>query len=257
MIALAKVEMAYGWIYVIFSINFGLPICACILGWWMNKKRKEKREAEGKRVGKPVDSAKVAKQRRLVERNINEYTLRFLVSWTSIVIIASCLAAELIFIGQFEKLVLAPVWAHTTPSMIQPDMETCAREAEVRRLEYIGFGTWKDFTGSCCCMPRTTMVNTNVSAAIELWMCRNESVLGVGEVLYKERQRIVQNAAGTYDLVAASTFGARPFCGTTFMDADGNEVTGREPSWNPLSERLEFDVKYANGTILDTIEDYW
>ena len=41
------------------------------------------------------------------------------------------------------------------------------------------------------------------------------------------------------------------------MDADGNEVTGREPSWNPLSERLEFDVKYANGTILDTIEDYW
>jgi len=250
--ALSRMEMSYAWIYPIMAVNFGLPIIALIVGWQMNKARKRRRAAEGKLVGKPVDSTKMAKQRRLVERNINEYTLRFLVSWTSVVVICSCLAAELIFIGQFEKLVLTDVWAHTEPSQLSPSMESCAREDEIRRLEFVGYGTWKGFTESCCCMSRASDSNTSdfTSQFTELWMCRN-TTLGRDSVSYKERQR---RDIGS---LASDGWLVRPFCGTNFIDSTGSEVPGLEPYWDAASERLQVDLKMPNGTVVQTVPEYW
>ena len=251
-LTLARVEMAHWWIYIICCVNFGLPIVALIAGWRMNKTRKKRRKEEGKLVGKPIDSGKMAKQRRLVERNINEYTLRFLVSWTSVVVVCSCLAAELIFIGQFENLVLSPVWSHTTPDMITPSMEFCAREDEIRRLEFVGFNSWRSFTENCCCMPRATMDNSSSGPdqMVELWMCRNTSLIATG-VSYKERQR------RSLDSMMSDSLVVRPFCGTFFQDSDGNQLPGVEPYWNSQSERLQVGSLFPNGSAIRIWDEYW
>jgi len=242
--------MSYEWIYAIYAINFGAPLLAITFGWYFNRQRKQRRLAEGKRVGKPVDSEKMAKQRRLIERNINEYTLRFLVSWTSIILLSSCLAAELIFIGQFEKMALTPVWAHATPTMVPPSTEPCAVESQMRKLEFIGYDSWGAFTDNCCCMSRTS---TNLTAAspepsVELWMCRNASVAS-GVVSYKERQRRPHRAAAIPAV--------RPFCGTTFRDTMGNPLVGYEPYWDSLLERFVVDLPRSDGSISEIVIEYW
>jgi len=266
-LTLSRVRMAYKWLYAIYAINFGLPLLSLLTGFHLHKRRKRRRLAEGKRVGKPVDSDKMAKQRRLVERNINEYTLRFLVSWTSVVVICSCLAAELIFIGQFEKIVLTPVWAHASPSMVPPSTEACAVEAQMRTLEYIGYGSWAAFTANCCCMSRTTTSSlTNASSSpsslssldahdapfTELWMCTNATVAGgIGSTAYKERQR------RPLDSSASAEPEVRPFCGTQFLLSNGSALIGYEPAWDAALERFVVEYTHPDGTLAERVLDYW
>lgn len=116
-------------------------------------------------VGKPVDTPRMAKQRLLIERNINEYTLRLLVSYTSVVVFCSCLAGELLFLGQFQEIVLSPVWVHASPSLVPASTAACAVEERMRKLEFVGFSNWSYFSSSCCCMARTGITQASDSTS--------------------------------------------------------------------------------------------
>jgi len=255
-LALNGLEMQHSWINIIYAINFAVPPAAVCVGWLVKQRQARARAALGKRVGEPEDTPTMAKQRLLIERNINEYTLRLLVSWTSAIVFCSCFAAELIFIGQFEGLILSPVWTHASPDLVPSTTATCAVESRMRTLEFAGYNNWSQFVSSCCCMARTAeaqapwsltngsmVLNSTLASSdplVELWMCQNSS-----STVYKERQRHINYISH------------REFCGTFFVDTSGSPIAEYEPYWDSVESRFVVDFYYPNGSLSETILDYW
>jgi len=249
--------------FVMLFVNLGVPILALVWGWRLNVHHKKRKKAEAEAEGKvyvPISMVKLAnespmvqRQRRLVERNINEYTLRFLVHWTMVLVLCSCLAGGIISMGSFAKVVMTPVQGASSPNDIPSTVDDCAREEFMRATEYVGFPSWHAFTENCCCMPRTA-VPANTTAlevapqyATELWACTTNSSASTNDVTYKERPR---RSAG----MAAPLL--RPFCGLTFTDLDGEPLSVQEPVWS--ADRSKFGLPYVdeNGTA-NFFTDFW
>jgi hypothetical protein len=191
----------------------------------------------------------VKKQRRLVERNINEYTLRFLVSWTMAVVLCSCLAAGIISIGSFAKVVTTPVQGPA--SKIPSTVAECAKEEFMRKMEYGEFSSWATFTDHCCCMPRTNAAaNATVGGfATELWACTGGNASAADRVTYKERPR----RSAAMDEVSP----LRPFCGLTFYELDGvTPLANQEPVWRPDLAKFAIPYTDADGKQQFFVE-YW
>ena len=271
--AFAQIVVPEGIWWGVMFVNLPLPILMFLTGWWLNvrqRRRKKKADAEkyasvgggaysyampGSKLpkeaggGRAVEPEAVAAARRRVERSINEYTLRFLVSWTAVVVVCSCLAGGVISIGSFAKQVTTPVRPHFTVADIPSTVVDCAKEEFATEAEFIGFNTWDNFTDHCCCMarPNPNASDANASDAdleglVELWACaidepdpslvndptpmenRNRT-----KITYKERVRRNATHDGTF---------VRPFCASEF-DA-GNVSLGAPPI---------YIAPYWNGTM--------
>jgi len=270
--AFAEVSVPEYMSYVLLFVNIVLPILMIGWGFKVNSmhEHRKKREADERgeayvswRKYKAVDeNAAVKRQRRLVERNINEYTLRFLVNWMGLLVLASCLGGGFIAFGSFAKVVTTPVQGASSPSQIPSTVDACAKEEFMRSTEYVGFDSWGSFTQHCCCMPRTPLGNatgdnfTDPSSldlseyATELWACTgtNRTSLRTTEgITYKERpRRSVEMAAPML----------REFCGLTFVGLDGAPLDVQEPQWNADLQKFGLPYATVNGTDA-FFTDYW
>ena len=191
--AFAQIVVEGIWWGVMF-VNLTLPILMFLTGWWLNVRSAAARKADAEKYasvgggdsyampgsncrraggGRAVEPEAVAAARRRVERSINEYTLRFLVSWTAVVVLVP---AE----RHLDRLVReagddagAP---HFTVAASRRPWST-ARRGVRHRGQFIGFATWDNFTDHCCCMGgQPNASNANASDAdleglVELWAC--------------------------------------------------------------------------------------
>ena len=206
--------------------------------------------------------AQFAIDRRLVERQINEFTLRQIASWTWGVLIASIVAGELIFIGTFAEAALTPVSGHTaTKGLSRHGVEIvdCFREEHARNQEFLGFGNWSAFTDNCCCMARANVTAGYTPWALkeqvtELWTCKNTIAMTERErrerpIIYKERQRRALEPGSRVHRV-------RHFCDTVFRDQYGFPI-GQEPSFDDATGKLGIYWYNDDGTVLTHVDDYW
>lgn len=222
------------WMWVcILVINVVVPILSLFLGWYLNI-RHAKQQAVNEResgVGRRryVPPLKLAQRRRVVERNINEFTLRFLVFWTSIVVFCSCISYELLVIGEFHKTVAQPIQGHTVKADVPRHLPECQKQEYWATLEYAGFGSWEQFTENCCCMERNPSNATNSTSdfPVELWACTNGN-WQKGSVVYKERTRVRSGDAVR----------VRAFCGRHFVNSRGEYLEQQEPVWDEPSGKL-------------------
>jgi len=237
-------------VYALLVVNLFFPIAALIAGWIRHKHDKkvarEKNRIYFGELWTTKEPPELVKQRRLIERDINENTLRLLVTWTSFVLICSCLAGGLVLMGSFSKQVTTPVRGHATNNMIPPNMKDCAKEDYMKTLEYIGYDSWETFTQSCCCMNRTTTFAGSL-VPTELWVCdgasRNSST-----TLYKERPR--GNSSGTLHHV-------RPFCEAEFVDGTGEPLEHQEPEWNEEEQRFGVFWKRSANESEVFVSEFW
>ena len=78
--------------------------------------------------------------------------------------LCSSLAAAVISIGTFAKIVMTPVQGASSPDSIPSALNECAKEEFMRGMEFGGFSSWSSFTEHCCCMPRTQVANSSSSS---------------------------------------------------------------------------------------------
>ena len=82
-------------------MNLVLPIGSLFFGWFIERRRRAAARRDDKfyhgDLYKVPESADIAKQRRLIERDINENTLRLLVSWSSAAVI--CILVVVVYLG--------------------------------------------------------------------------------------------------------------------------------------------------------------
>merc|ERR1712196_377578 len=220
-------------LYLIVIANFVLPFVAYGIGWKLNlkllalKKAQAYQERESRKK-KYVASDMLVKQRKGIERAMNEFTLRFISKWSWAVLICACISGELIFIGTFSEAALTPVSGHTAGKEVQlpPSLQaaSCYQEEYARNREFLGYNNWTDFVDHCCCMSRHNMTAIAPSSAtIELWACT--SSVDENKVIYKERQRRpMQPDAPLVPYI-------RGFCETSFRNRDGS-FSGAEPVWD-------------------------
>ena len=123
-------------IYIVLTVNIIVPILSLFLGWYLNVRRDRKltgalNAKTNKR--KYLTIQLVQKKRRMIERKINEFTLRVLASWTWMLLITTLIAGELIFIGTFAEAALTPVSGHTSSRLeTRDDIVMCYREEYAR-----------------------------------------------------------------------------------------------------------------------------
>ena len=252
-------------VYGILFVNVGVPLLAIPFGWWLNVRHKRRMAAELQQSGNKrayVATDVVQKKRRLVERQINEFTLRQIASWTWGVLIASIVAGELIFIGTFAEAALTPVSGHTATTGISRhgvEIVDCFREEHARNQEFLGFGNWSAFTDNCCCMARANVTAGYTPWALkeqvtELWTCKNTIAMTERErrerpIIYKERQRRALEPGSRVHRV-------RHFCDTVFRDQYGFPI-GQEPSFDDATGKLGIYWYNDDGTVLTHVDDYW
>ena len=168
-------------VYALLVVNIILPILSLLFGWYLNVRKERQlvsnlRAQTNRRNYLPHDT--VQKKRRMIERKINEFTLRVLASWTWGVLLAAVIAGELIFVGTFAEAALTPVSGHTASiSGLEANegVVDCYREEHARSREFLSFGNWGDFTRNCCCMSRSNVTDASDldEHITELWSCSN------------------------------------------------------------------------------------
>jgi len=246
-------------IYVLLVVNLVIPVLSLFFGWYLNVRRDRKLERAlkaktNKRSYKPADQ--VAKKRRIVERKINEFTLRVLSGWTWGVLITSVVAGELIFIGTFAEAALTPVSGHTASQSLG-GVVPCFREEYAVDSEYLSFGNWSEFTQNCCCLSRSNVTDTDDldQHVTELWSCSNKHAPTHQErtnrpIIYKERQRRPMRPGTRVSPV-------RGFCETIFRDQHGVAVPELEPTFDEESGKLGIAWYAPNGTRIQFHDDFW
>jgi len=248
-------------IWLLLGVNLLLPLLSFVVGAMLNRRKRRRNEALHK-----VNSVKhryrsqkaVDEDRRRVERYINEYTLRFISHWTRAVIIACLVGGELIFIGTFAEGALSPVTPHTASSGPITGVVDCYKEEYARAQEFIGFGDWRNFTASCCCMSRANATDLSPETldthVVELWACHKPDGGASTPVVYKERQRRDLDPGDTISPV-------RGFCETHFRNpnsaTDPLGDSGAVPVWNPELERLGVWTFLDDGSRDAFYGDFW
>ena len=106
-----QVKLPHEILYVLIVVNVVFPVASIFVGWRIEIVRRRRAKKDGTfhvtDMYKKPENSLVTKQRRLIERDINENTLRLLVSWSSIVVIFSCLGGGVICMGIFAKQAVA------------------------------------------------------------------------------------------------------------------------------------------------------
>jgi len=264
----AKIAAPSWVLWLLLGANFAMPLLSLLVGHCYNKrvayfKRKEHErqlEDNSKRMTYVKDEV-VAAKRRGVERECNNYTLRFISKWTWLVLVTCVIGGELIFIGTFAEAALSPVTGHTSSRGPVEDVVDCHREEYARSQEFIGYGNWQNFTDHCCCMSRANVtdrspatLNTHV---VELWACVKDDT--ETPVVYKERQRRDLEPGA---LVAP----VRGFCETHFRNPNDawypTADSGEQPVWDESRRKLGVWTYKRNGTSTALVrdmfyDDYW
>lgn len=80
--------------------------------------------------------------------------MRFLVNFFAVVLVLCFVCASVIMLGWFHTAVRAPVTGPVTNSTLPVDAEPCILEQSVTKLEFLQYGSWREFVKHCCCMPR-------------------------------------------------------------------------------------------------------